>query len=109
MTKKVLVIENDRLLNAVVQSMLEDLNDLDVVGCEASSQAELFGFIDSEKPDVVVGNSLMIENELPALLRHLQHFPKMRTILVSFYDNQLFVYDTQKFMLEQFADFIQLL
>jgi hypothetical protein len=100
--RKILVLRNNLLINAGVQSLLSGQDDLEVIGQEIHDQKELLGYISH----VIIMDEWVLVPNLTMLLMFLQHYPKKRTILVSLKENQVQIYDTKQIHVQELRDFL---
>jgi DNA-binding NarL/FixJ family response regulator len=107
--KRILVLRNQLLMNAGLQSLLSKQESLEVIGKEIQNQDDLFRFLERLKPDVIIVDEGILAPKLADLLKFLQSYPKKRTIIMSLEKNQIQVYDTKQIQLHQLGDFLALL
>jgi DNA-binding NarL/FixJ family response regulator len=106
---RVLIVENQLLLGAGLQSLLIDETDLDVIGTSPSDQPELVEQIKRIRPDVVL---LDVDSRLtdPAdLLTCLENYPKLRVLVVSSDDHLIRIYDKQEVLIRGASQLANLL
>jgi chemotaxis response regulator CheB len=104
--KRVVVLESDYLLSAGVQSFLSNQEHLEVMGLDAKDPQESYQAILQIQPDVIIldQNNQLID--LNALLEHLEDLPRVRTVVMSYSDDQVQVYDRNKISIHQLSDFL---
>jgi len=104
--KRVVVLQSDYLFSAGVQSFLSDQENLEVIGLAASDPQEIFQAILQIQPDVIIldQNNQLID--LNALLEHLEDLPRVRTVVMSYADNQVQVCERNKISIHQLSDFL---
>jgi len=104
--KRVVVLESDYLFSAGVQSFLSNQENLEVTGLDASDPQEIYQAILQIQPDVIIldQNNQLID--LNTLLEHLEDLPRVRTVVMSYSDDQVQVYDRNKISIHQLSDFL---
>ena len=70
---------------------------------------EMFDVIDVFRPDVIVMFEDVLEKSIWALATSLKDYPSLRTIIVHWDDNEIQIYDSQKVMIKEIADFLAVL
>lgn len=106
---RVLIVENQLLLGAGVQSLLTGEADLDVIGISPVNQAELVQEIRRFRPDVVVIDKVTHLADANKLVAFLKNHPKLRVVVVSANDNLVCVYNKQQVLVSQATDLINLI
>lgn len=96
-------------MNAGLQILLSGQESLEVIGKEIQNREDLFRFIESIQPDVIIVDEGVLAPKLADLLKFLQNYPKKRTIIMSLEKNQIQVYDTKQIQLHQLGDFLDVL
>jgi stage III sporulation protein SpoIIIAA len=107
--QRVLIIENQLLLGAGVQSLLAGEADLDVIGISPVNQAELVQEIRRFRPDVVVLDEVTHLADATRLMTFLKNHPKLRVVVVSANDNLVCIYNKQQVLVRQATDLINLI
>ncbi len=106
---RVLIVENQLLLGAGVQSLLTGEADLEVIGISPVNQAELVQEIRRFRPDVVVIDKVTHLADANKLVAFLKTHPKLRVVVVSASDNMVCVYNKQQVLVSQATDLIHLI
>lgn len=106
--RKVLVLENEFLLNAGLRSLLSKEEDLEVMAVKLSSQTEVFQIVDVFQPDVVVMEEELIENG-GMLVASMKGYPKLKAIVVHWEDNQIEIFESQKVVIRELQDFLSVI
>ena len=104
--QRVLIVEKQLLLGAVVQGLLSKVADLEVVGVSPSDQASLVQEIERLQPNIVIlgdPSHLCEPAHLPA---HLRGYPKLRVVVVSANDNQVRIYGKQQVLITRVVDLV---
>jgi DNA-binding NarL/FixJ family response regulator len=104
--RRVLVVENQILMGAGVQSLLGVQADLEVMGISPRDQAELAGEIRRLRPDLVVVNKDSHWVDPTNLLAVLQDYPALRLVVVSANDNLVCIYDKHQVLTSRASDLL---
>lgn len=104
--RRVLILENEFLLNAGVRSLLSKQENLEVLTAKFTSHTEIFHIIDAFRPDVLVMDEEGLIEGGGALVTSLKGYPKLRTVVVLWEDNQVQIYDSEKVMIRGLDDFL---
>ena len=105
--RRVLVIENQRLLGAGIENLLRREADLQVIGLMLEDETALLHAIDCSGADVVVLDEATTDSaELFALLAC---HPKLRVLLVSADDGLVGTYETRQVMVTQATELVALI
>jgi len=91
----VLVVENDSLLGASIESLLNRQTDLNIVGVSPKSEASLIREIWYVRPCVVILNENSWLTTPSRLLARLRNYPRLRLVVVNADHNWVQVYDKQ--------------
>ena len=92
--RRVLVIENQRLLGAGVENLLQRDVELVVLGVTPESESALLQAINGFQADVVILDEATIDST--RLLNLLERNPMLRVILVSADDGVVRTYDSRQ-------------
>jgi DNA-binding NarL/FixJ family response regulator len=104
--RRVLVVDNQILMGAGVQSLLGGQADLELVGISPCDQAELAGEIRRLRPDLVVLDRDSQWVDPTRLLAALQDYPKLCLVVVSADDNLVCIYDKQQVLTSRAHDLL---
>ena len=106
--KKILILRNDLVINAGVQSLLlEEKDNLEVIGHEFHDQDELFQSITQIQPNVIVVDDEFMVTNLAALLMFLQNYPNIRTVIMTDASPLLMLVDDETPILESGKAFLE--
>lgn len=106
--RKVLVLENEFLLNAGLRSLLSKEEDLEVMAAKFTGQTEIFQIIDTFQPDVVVMEEELVENG-GMLVTSMKGHPNLKAIVVHWENNQIEIYESQKVVIRELQDFLSVI
>ena len=101
---RVLIVENQLLLGAGLQTLLSDQTDLDVIGISPGNQFELVQAIRRIQPDVVFLDKDSYLTDATDLLAFLENFPKLRVIVASANHDVVHIYNKRETQFFQAAD-----
>lgn len=104
--RRVLILENELLLNAGVRSLLSKQEDLEVLATKFSGHLEIFKIIDTFRPDVIVMDEEEMAESGGALVTSVKGYSKLRTVVVHWEHNQIEIYDSQKVTVRALEDFL---
>jgi DNA-binding NarL/FixJ family response regulator len=104
---RVLVIENQRLLGAGIETLLRRDVDLDVLGVTPESESGLLRDINRFQADVVIFDEAMIDST--GLLNLLEHYPTLRVVLVNADDGLVRTFDARQFNVVQATELVALI
>ena len=104
--KKVLILENDSVLNAGVKSLLLGNIHLNVYGAVCTNVGDLNLTIDQIKPDIIIADETDSHLNSVEILDFLKVYPGVKTILINLEDNQIEVYDKKQVFVKVFNDFL---
>ena len=93
--RKVLVIENNLVLGACIESLLALDPDLHVIGIAPQNEAALIQAIWRAQPDVLIMDEESRLTNPMRLLCQLENYPKLRLIVVNRHNNWLQLFDIQ--------------
>jgi len=105
-SKRVLILRNNLLMNAGMQSILSKQEELEVIGIQINNDGELFQNIARFKPDVVVLDEDYLTADPVILSKLLQNYPERRVVLMSLHENEIQVYITKKFHIRQIGELL---
>ncbi len=92
---KVLVIENNLVLGACIESLLALDPDLHVIGIAPQNEAALIQELWRAQPDVLIMDEGSRLINLTRLLCQLENYPKLRLIVMNSHNNWLQLFDIQ--------------
>jgi DNA-binding NarL/FixJ family response regulator len=104
--QRVLIIENETLLGAGVQSLLQDEANMEVIGISPSNLAELIQEIRRSRSDVVVLDEVTHLTGPTKLLALLEDYPKLRLVVVSANDDRVRIYDKREVLVTHTTDLL---
>jgi len=76
------------------------------MGLDAKDPQESYQAILQIQPDVIILDQNNQHIDLNALLEHLEDLPRVRTVVMSYSDDQVQVYDRNKISIHQLSDFL---
>ena len=109
MRKIIVILEEDQLINAGVQSFLAAQDCFDVIGLESNDPSQIFQDIERIQPDVIIIDQNNQITPLSDLLSHLENTPNIRTISLNISNNHIQVCDKRQVQIHQLSDFIAVL
>ena len=109
MRKIIVILEEDQLINAGVQSFLAAQDGFEIIRLESSDSAQIFQEIERIQPDVIIIDENNQVTPLNDLLSHLENLPNIRTIELNICDNQIQINDKRQVQINQLSDFISVL
>ena|GEM_PF-1465562 len=104
--QRVLIIDNDTLLEAGIRSLLEREADLEISTTHASDEAELAAQIQRVRPDVVILEEASNCVPTARLLASLRKFGSVRVVEVSSEHNLMRTYDKNQIWLAKAVDLL---
>lgn len=107
--QRVLIVQNDLLLGAGVESLLGCQPDFTVIGVSFSDEIALMTQIKQLQPHIIVLDKATPLNTSLKLLADLLDHPKWRVVVVSANDNLVVVYDKQQVLATQATDLVSLI
>lgn len=107
--RRVLVIENDLLLGAGVESLLLQEISLDVIGISPRDEEELIRKIRYLQPAVIILDEATLLTQSIRLLAMLRKEHELRLVIVNADKNLVQVYHKQSVLLTQISDLIEVL
>lgn len=105
--QRVLVIENDLLLGASIESLLVQEPNLEVIGFSSQDEKDLIDKILLLQPAVVILDEATHSNHSIWLLTMLKKHQDMRLIIVNADKNFIQIYHKQNLFLNQSSDLIK--
>lgn len=103
---RVLIIENQLLLGAGLQSLLSGETDLDVIGISPRNQLELVREIRQLQPDIVFLDKDSRLTDATDLLTFLENFPELRVVVINANDHLVRIYNKRETRLCQATDLL---
>lgn len=107
--QSVLIIENQMLLGAGVQTLLAGEADLEVIGISPSSQERLAQEVSRLRPDVIVLDETSHLAGPTKLLSLLKDSPKLRIVVISANHNLVRIYNKQETRLGRTTDLFDII
>jgi len=107
--RRILIVENQTLLGAGVHRLLRDETGLEVRGTSPLDQTELIQDIRRFQPDIVIMDKVSHLITPLNLLAALENHSQLQVIVVSADDNQVCVYDKRQLLVQQAADFLDMI
>ena len=107
--KIIVILEQDQLINAGVQSFLAAQDCFEVIELESSEPAQIIQQIERIQPDVIIIDQNNQTIPLGDLLSHFENTPNIRTIALNISNNQIQVCDKRQVQIHQLSDFISVL
>jgi DNA-binding NarL/FixJ family response regulator len=107
--KIIVILEEDQLINAGVQSFLAAQECFDVIGLESNEPVQIIQEIERIQPDVIIIDQNNQSIPLNDLLSHFENTPNIRTIALNISNNQIQVCDKRQVQIHQLSDFISVL
>lgn len=105
--RRVLVIENQRLLGAGIERLLRREADLQVVGVMPENQGALLQAIGYSHADVVILDASA--TDAAGLLALLEQYPGLRLVLVSADDGLVRTYEAHQVIVTQATELVALI
>ncbi len=105
--RRVLVIENQRLLGAGIENLLRREAGLHVVGVTQDNQGALLQAIGCSRANVVVLDKSMIDPT--RLIALLEHHPGLRVVSVSADNGLVRTYEAQQVIVTQVSELVALI
>ncbi len=91
--QRVLIVENELLLGAAIESLLTREVDLDLVGLASSNEADLSKAIGRSRPQVVILDEATYPSNSLKLLNFFRKHPELRLVLVNATNSLVHIYD----------------
>jgi DNA-binding NarL/FixJ family response regulator len=104
--RRVLVIENHRLLGAGIERLLRRECDLHVVGVTPEDDGAMLQALELARPDVVVVDAATLHSA--QLLTLLEHYPGLRVLVVSADVSLVRTYDTSQVSVTEATELVDL-
>lgn len=101
---RVLVVDNERLLGAGIESLLGAEIGLEVAGVSPGDWAGLIEEIRQFQPDVIVLDKDTYLTDSTSLLTSLENYSEVRVVQVSANSDLVCIYDKQQVLLTQGTD-----
>lgn len=107
MTKRrVIVLETEKLLSAGISSLLSTNGKMEVIGL--TFEEEKFNeAVNHFKPEVVIVDEQVLDENLNAYSAILKNYPKVRTIVMNTGANSLQICDKELIQVEHLDDFLE--
>jgi len=102
------ILESEKLLAAVVRSLLSELDFLEIVGVSLGVPEDI-AEIDKFHPDVIVVDETFLAKHLDIFMTLMKDYHQIRTIVLHQGNNELDVCDKQVIKIENLSDFIDLI
>ena len=105
---RVLIIDNDLLVGAVVQMLLAAVASLDIIGISPKNPTDLVKHIDHHQPNVIIveeTSRFVVPVKLYQLFRETPH---LRIIVVSANNDMVQIYGKQEILVTDPAQFINI-
>ena len=109
MRKIIVILEEDQLINAGVQSFLAAQDGFDVIRLESNEPVQIIQEIEMIQPDVIIIDQNNQTIPLGDLLSHFENTPNIRTIALNISNNQIQICDKRQVQIHQLSDFINVL
>jgi chemotaxis response regulator CheB len=107
--KIIVILEEDQLINAGVQSFLTAQDCFEVIGLENTEPLQIIQEIERIQPDVIIIDQNNQTIPLGELLSHFENTPNIRTIALNISNNQIQICDKRQVQIHQLSDFISVL
>jgi chemotaxis response regulator CheB len=107
--QRILILENQRLVGAGIQFLLDGEADLDVIGISFHDSEELAQIINKSEPDVIVLDEVGHLTHLTRLLPLLNDWTKLRIVVVSGQDNLIRIYSRQEVFVTRASQLINII
>ena len=104
--RRVLVVCNEILLLAGVESLLARELDLDVCTIVLSERDDFITEIERSEPQVVVLGERLVLSRFSLLLELLNRFPELRVMVIDDEENILHIYDKHEVAVRQGTDLV---
>lgn len=103
--QRVLVVDNQSLLGAGIESLLMEQDDLEVTGVSPDNASQLLQAVKLHEPDVIILTDACDSWQLNALVAYLDCHTEVRIIGVNSEDNSAFILDKRRQPVIQLPDF----
>jgi len=107
--QRVLIVENQILLGAGVQSLLGDETDLEMRGISPTSQVDLIHEIRQYQPDIVVVNASSHLTVPGKLLFAVDNHSQLRVVVISADDNRVCIYEKHEVFMTRASDLLDII
>jgi hypothetical protein len=108
-TNCILSCTDELLFESIVESLLSNLDDLELTQMIGSSQMELLEAIEKIQPQVLVLCHRTHDTLPTDYIFFLQHYPDLKIITVSSEDNYMHIYGKQKVLIKQSTDLLSVI
>ncbi|MCB0166505.1 MAG: hypothetical protein KDI79_19915 [Anaerolineae bacterium] len=102
--RRVLVVENDLLMGASVESLLLQENGLEVIGISPHNEEDLISKIQCLQPEIVVLDETTYLTSANRLLVKLRKHPEFLLIVVNANKNLVYIYHKYTVVFDQVSD-----
>lgn len=99
-TKRILVIGNESLIGAGIESLLAKEKTWDVIGITPADEQELLARIWFYRPQVIVMNQTLPYTSPSRLLNRLGQYPQVKLIVINESNNLIQMYEKQSVLAE---------
>ncbi len=106
--QRVLVVENKLLLGAGLEMLLQQNDNLEVIGISPGNEEELIREIRYFNPSVIIIDETTYLTHTLRLLALLRKFHELRLVIVSANDNLIHIYHKHNLLLTKPADLINI-
>jgi chemotaxis response regulator CheB len=104
--KRVIVLEIENLLSAGISSLLSTNGKLEVIGL-TFEEAIFHEAVNHFKPEVVIVDEQVLDQNLNAFSAILKNYPKVRTIVMSMGTNSFQICDKELIQVQHLDDFLE--
>ncbi len=103
-SSRVLIVENNLLIGAVIENLLAQEEDLELYSTVPENESTLVEEVWQIKPDTIILNDDSKLIKPMRLLTSLINYPQIRVVVVNLNNDSVLVYDQQRTSLMQHDD-----
>ena len=107
--KRIIVLLNDQLISAGVESFLAKQEFFDVFGIDTHDPQEIYEAINRIHPDIIIVDQ---NSQMPSLINlqsYIEDMPDIRTVVLNISNNQIQICDKRQVQINLLSDFIDIL
>jgi hypothetical protein len=105
----VLLVENESLLGAGVQSLLGNQSEFDLIGVMVSTEIELVKAIEIFEPSIVILSETSYPTDFTRLMAVLRVHPAINVVTVSAADNLVHMYAKKQMLVTRAIDLVNII
>lgn len=108
-TKCLLACADERLLGAIIEDLLIKDDNLELIEIIGTSEAEVFGALDSQHPNVIIF-CYKTHDAIPPIITLISNeYPELLTITITSDDNYMHINGKQKILVTQTSDLLSVI